>query len=73
MPMSASNTNNTGIMHLMRTGGGGPVCRKPRAIMATTAERFINDPKQCKRCAALLAKWQAKKTPQPGTENKATG
>lgn len=56
-----SNTNNQGIMHLVRSTGGTPVCNSRRAIMATTADRFATDPKPCKRCASLFAKWQAKR------------
>lgn len=63
--MTTSNTNNTGIMHLL-TKTGFVACRKPRAIMATPAERFANDPKPCKRCAAIFTKWQAKRVPLSG-------
>lgn len=53
--------NNQGIMHLAATMGGRPVCRNRRAHMSTTADRFEHDSKQCKKCAAVFAKWQAKK------------
>lgn len=56
-----SNTSNRGIMHLVRKYGDAPVCNSRRAIMATICERFASDPKPCKRCAAIFAKWQAKK------------
>jgi len=63
--MTTSNTNNRGIMHLVRRFGDTPVCRSRRAIMATTADAFTTDPKPCKRCAAIFAKWQAKTVAAP--------
>ena len=54
-------TNNQGITHLARKTGGEPVCRRPRTIMSVTTDKFEHDPKQCKRCAAFLAKWRAKR------------
>lgn len=59
--IGTSNTNNTGIMHLVRKYGDTPVCRSRRAIMATVPERFATDTKPCKRCAAIFAKWQVPK------------
>lgn len=53
-------TNNQGIMHLLTTSGA-VACRSPRAIMAVPAEKFATDPKPCKRCADIFAKWQTAK------------
>lgn len=52
--------NNQGIMHLAHKSGGLPVCRKTRAHMSAPREVFKLDAKQCKKCAAILAKWEAK-------------
>lgn len=52
--------NNQGIMHLARKSGGVPVCRNIRAHMSAPREVFKFDHKQCKKCAAILAKWEAK-------------
>ena len=56
-----SNTNNRGIMHLVRAYGGQTVCKSRRAIMATIPEKFAVDPHKCKRCEAIWLKWQARK------------
>lgn len=55
-----SNVNNQGIMHLSGTRGGFPMCRNKRAHMSTVREHFEIEQKQCKKCAAILAKWKAK-------------
>jgi len=47
--------NNQGIMHL-RTGGWTIACKRRDAHMATEIENFRTDPRQCKRCAAFLAR-----------------
>lgn len=52
--------NNQGIMHLVRKIGGLPVCQNRRAHMGVTRDQFKFDVKQCKKCAAILAKWEAK-------------
>jgi len=54
--------NNQGIMHLATRPGGMPVCRNVKAHMSTTEDRFdLEGMHQCKRCAAVLAKWKAKR------------
>jgi hypothetical protein len=52
-------TNNQGIMHAAITAGGMPLCRRPNAHMSTTIESFRVAGKQCKRCAAIVAKMDA--------------
>ncbi len=52
---------NAGIMHLVRKFGDRPVCNTRQSHMGTIPERFATDTKPCKRCAAIFAKWQAKK------------
>lgn len=52
--MSTSNVYNTGIMHWAPTRGGRSACGHRRAIMATTGDRFADEPYKCKRCEA---KW----------------
>lgn len=52
---------NQGIMHLASKKGGMPVCRTRRSIMSTDPDSFRVDCKPCKKCAAIFAKWEAKK------------
>ena len=57
-----SNVNNQGIAHLSRDRAGGPpVCNSRRAHITVTRDDFKRW-RQCKRCAATLAKWEARKT-----------
>lgn len=59
--------NNQGIAHYAPKGA--PVCRNQRAhIVARTADDFAREPKQCKRCAAYVArvaKMKADRQPEP--------
>lgn len=52
---------NQGIMHAAFKTGGQPLCRSRRAHMSVCVEQFRTDQKQCKRCAASLAKMDAKR------------
>lgn len=56
-----SNVNNTGIAHASFTVGGAPLCKSRRAHFCLPVDKFRNDTKKCKRCAAKLAKSDAVK------------
>jgi len=59
--MSTSQVYNAGTAHIGRGGNGGaPVCNNRRAHMTFDRTTFKLEPKQCVRCAAKLAKWEAR-------------
>lgn len=52
---------NQGIIHAAYTTGGQPLCKTRRSIMSLRIEEFrTTEWHQCKRCAAKLAKRDAK-------------
>jgi hypothetical protein len=58
-----TNVYNRGIAHLGRGGAGkAPVCNNRRAHITVTREQFKSGAwgVGCAKCAALLAKWEAK-------------
>jgi hypothetical protein len=60
--MGKSNVFNQGIAHAAFRDGGEPLCKRRGAHMSLSIERFLTTKfAQCKRCAAKLAKGQARK------------
>ena len=59
---------NQGIMHAAGAWGGLPLCRTRRAHMSKPVELFRNDVCQCKRCAAIVAKRDARAAAKQQTE-----
>jgi len=57
-----SQVYNQAIAHLGRGGAGQPaVCGAKRAHITVSREQFTSGSwSQCKRCAARVAKWEAK-------------
>jgi len=58
-----NNVANSGIVHLGRGGAGKtPVCNRRNAHVSLTREQFKSGSwgRQCARCAAKLAKWEAR-------------
>lgn len=63
-----SNVNNQGIAHASYRAGGVPLCNNRRAHMSFDIEKFRALGGQCRRCAAKVAKMDAKQRPSRTTD-----